>query len=152
MNIKTFKDGERLVIVVEGLKSFPTDESLLKGLLSGISDGNVEACSEADAIPLPVAEEEPCILVGTSFYAGPLEGAFPLIDSVKKELELLSSLGDNAELYLRYKFSKLDAENYASKLSVQQKGKFFEIYGKYLPAPLLEEGDVRKVIEYYSES
>ncbi|MBO5620156.1 MAG: hypothetical protein J6I68_05460 [Butyrivibrio sp.] len=151
MNIKTFKDGERLVIVVEGLTTFPTDESLLKGLLSGISDGDVEAYPEADAIPLPVAEEEPCIIVGTSFYAGPLDGALPLIDSVKKELELLSSLGDNAELYLRYKFSKLDADAYASKLSVQQKEKFFETYGKYLPAPLLEEKDVKKVIEYYSE-
>ena len=152
MNIKTFKDGERLVIVVEGLKSFPTDTELLKGLLSGIGSSDIEAMPDADAIPLPATEEEPCIIVGTSYYAGPLDGVFPYVDSMKKELELLTSLGDNAEMYLRVKFSKMDAKAYADKLSVQQKRSFFKIYGKYIPQPLADEGDVQKVIEYYSES
>ncbi|MCR5670685.1 MAG: hypothetical protein K6G10_06735 [Butyrivibrio sp.] len=150
MNIKTFRDGDRLVIVVEGLKNIPSDEILLSKFVSGIMGSEAESFPEAEASPIPIMEEaDKGIFVKTSFYEGLLDSAYPFVDSFKKESELLSSLGENAEVYLRHKFSKMDANGYAGRLNDAQKAAFFQRYGKYLYQPLVEDGDVAKAIEYY---
>ena len=131
------------------LKTSQQTKLCLKDFFHPVQKTQRRRLPPADAIPVPV-EEEPFI-IATSFYAGPFDGVFPYVDSMKKELELLNALGDNAEMYLSVKFSKLNAKEYSEKLSVQQKEAFFRIYGKYLPEPLAEAGDVQKVIEYYHE-
>lgn len=150
MNIRTFKDGNRLVIVVEGLENIPSDEEVLGKFIKSISGcDKTDVFSQAEAIPVPVEESDPCIIVKTSFYEGPVEGAYEHIDSVQKELELLSELGENSELYLRHKFSKMDGKEYSEKLSPVQKKKFFEIYGRYMPESIVEDFDVQKAIDFY---
>ncbi len=154
MNIKTFKDGNRLVIVVEGLKDIPSDNELLKRFVGGIvctEDNNISVYPDSDASSVEYDEEmlQGDILVETSFFTGLLDDCYEHVDSLSKELEVLNSLGDNAELYLKHKFSKMDARAYSEKLSDVQKLKFFEIYKPFMYASLVEEGDVQKAIEFY---
>ena len=154
MTVKTFRDGERLVIVIEGME--PTsDLDIVKGLLGSIK-ADTEYYPDAEAAPVPVVEEEiPTEPVGiqveTSYFKGNLEECYDKVDSVKKELELLSVLADNAEMYLSHKFSKMDAKAYAEKLTPVQKSKFFEIYGRFMPENLVEANDVAAAIEYYKQ-
>lgn len=59
LGIKSFKDGDRLVIVVEGLKDVPSEETLLKNFLSTIitgPDARVTTAPAAENID-PVAPE-----------------------------------------------------------------------------------------------
>lgn len=161
MNIKSFMDGDRLVIVVEGLKEVPSDEKLLKGFLSAIMpDTETSIHKPSDAAPVPVVEEDvtiPCeeitsdgdIEIKTSFFTGKLNDAYACIDSFSKELEVLNALKDNAEIYLRHKFAGMDTDAYTEKLSDAQKTKFFDVYGAFMYHPLVEAGDVKSAIEYY---
>lgn len=151
MTIKSFKDGERLVIIVEGLKDFPSETDLIKGFLGSITkEGTVTDLPDAEALPVPVEEAPDLgVLIETSFFTGNLEDVYDKIDSLSKEKELLEVLGDNADIYLRHKFSKMDGAAYAGKLSAVQKTKFFETYGRYMPSEVVSGNDVEKAIEYY---
>ncbi len=61
MNIKTFRDGKRLIISVEYPEEadMPTEEKLLKGVLSGIlGESPITSASDGYAEPLPVDEDD----------------------------------------------------------------------------------------------
>lgn len=61
LGIQSFKDGERLVIVVEGLKDIPSEETLLKNFLSTIitsPDAQVATAPAAENIDPVVPESE----------------------------------------------------------------------------------------------
>ena len=166
MQIKTYKDGERLVIIVEGLENIPSDDAQLKGFLSVlVPNTDVQVLTSPDAKPVPIEEDVPSVVesvmsdieardieVETSFFKGKLTDAYSHVDSVSKELELLHALNDNAESYLRHKFSKIDASSYTEKLSAAQKERFFEVYGPFMYPQLVETKDVKSVIEYYQET
>ncbi len=154
MTIRTFRDDKRLCIIVDGLKDIPSDDELLKRFVGGIvctENDNVSVYPDSDAAPVEYDEDtrQGDILVETSFFTGLLNDCYDHIDSLAKELEVLNSLGDNAELYLKHKFSRMDAKAYSEKLSDAQKQKFFEIYKPFMYASLVEGKDVQKAIEYY---
>lgn len=151
MKVQTFKDGERLVIIVEGIDA-PTEKELLSGLLSKVTSDNMETLPPAEAKSVPVEDQEPYIYVETSFFKGNLEDAYDKVDNMAKELELLKALGGNSESYLKHKFSKMDPKGYADKLTDSQKKKFFDTYGPYMPEALVDKKNVAEAISYYHDN
>ncbi len=155
MKIKTFKDGNRLVIILEDTENC-VKEDMLYADIKAIADkynADFSVCPDSEAVPVQCEIENGVsdndVYVETSFFKGNLEDCFLQVTDLKKEIELLSVLGDNAEIYLRYKFSKIDAKAYSEKLSAVQRSKFFEIYKPYMYEELVKESDVQKAIEYY---
>ena len=49
LNIKTFRDGDRLVVVFEGLKDLPSEEELIQSYLGSIAGATVSKESPVEA-------------------------------------------------------------------------------------------------------
>ena len=148
MKCKSFWDGDRLVLVLEGAGNEEDEKMKVMNALKSVYP-DIDILPPPDALPALPSQADAMVYVETSYFKGDLEGIYPLVDSMAKENELLASLGKNADLYLSYKFSKMDAEKYEGKLNDVQKKKFFETYAPYLPEELILAGSVAGVIRYY---
>ncbi len=78
LSIKTFKDGDRLVVVFEGLNDLPSEEEMVKNCIKSILAGSVpETLPEADVVPIVTEEEAPPVIRDEIFLTGPYEGKTP---------------------------------------------------------------------------
>lgn len=116
MNIKTFKDGDRFIVVFEGLENSPSNEAMIQGILASIigTTASVEKVDNAIVEPVPTKEEE---VPEIPFTSGYFEG--------KTRTEALE--------YLRKRFVNTNADEYANKLSDSQRIKFFKTFADVIP-------------------
>ena len=127
MTIKTFKDGDRFVLVFEGLENSPSDEEMIKGVVAAVVGKSVSTEPEAVAKPVPVKEEVP---PEEKFADGYFAG------KTKSE----------AKAELKKRFCNTNAEEYANKLSDGQKKSFFKQLGQMIPEG---EDDISKIIKIW---
>lgn len=146
MKVSTFQDGERFIVVFEGIKV--EEKDLIKGLLAPLSVQNIE--SEPMVEPIP-SEPEEAPNIPVAFPDGPYVGASPMdvLMAEPKEArkaysyicanlsgfseELKSLCESEVKNYLRRSFASVDADEYAKKLSDKQIDMFFETYKVSIP-------------------
>lgn len=151
MNIKTFKDGNRFVIVFEGLDDMPSQENMIKAFLGGICP-NVTEEKAAEVQPVCVEDNMP---QNVMFIAGPYAGQTPqeileaegkrgfiyLVSQIRnQELpgDLLLAIDNAVTGYLR-QFANCDADAYSKKLSDKQLSTFIQLYWGALPDSVIAE-------------
>ncbi len=125
MTIKTFKDGDRVVLVFEGLENSPSAEDMIKGIVSSVVACNVTSAPDAIAAPVAVTEEEiPEERFVDGFFAGKTR--------------------DEACAELKKRFCNTDADEYAGRLTEGQKKSFFKQLGQMIPEG---ETDIARIIK-----
>ena len=130
MTIKTFKDGDRFVLVFEGLENSPSTEDMIKSIVSTVIAQDVISVPDAVAKPVPAEKELP---PEERFADGTFAG--------KTKSEALA--------YLKKRFCNTDADEYASRLTDGQKKAFFSQMGQMIPEG---ENDISKIIKTWKES
>ena len=166
LTTKFFKDGDRVVIVLEGL-DMPDQETVIKGLLSSIV-GTASLEPEGTAVPVPAEEpdvpaaikEEPEPEGEAVFLDGPYKGMTPeeaLVAGKAKAFVYLTTeyVADNDAIgsaitsavnaYL-HKFDDCNAKEYASRLSDKQVATFLAVYAGVIPEDIRKGDDNREVI------
>lgn len=168
MNIKTFRDGERLVVVFEGLKDMPSEEEMIKSYLSGIV--GCQVCK------LPNAEAKPVVKPKTKseleVFIEKTDIKLSSIKSMADETKVLSELQKEADEtdgdiykrylneaikgYLRSRMIKFNETNYANALNERQAGQFVSHYGRYVNQEELKDikdvkESVKNIIEILSK-
>ena len=141
MNISTYQDGERFVVVFEGIDV--SEKDMIKGMLNPFVVNRTP-----EVKPVESKEQKPA---ADRFSCGPYEGKTPqeILSGEPKEARdaytYLTGLMDTFEVsfkeicesalkeYLRNSFKSVDPETYANKLSEKQMNNFFEIYKYSLP-------------------
>ncbi len=161
MKVTTFNDGERFVVVFEGIGV--DDKDLIKGLLSPLSADNIERAPEV--VPVPVEEdEEPEIPIvfpdgpyaGMSptdiLAAGPQEAqdAYVYICSVIESLsgELREICDAETKKYVKSRFENTKSMDYANKLSDNLVQKFYDMFAYNIPDELKEEPWTKKSVAF----
>ncbi len=166
MKVTTFNDGERFVVVFEGIGV--DEKDLIKGLLSPLSADNIERAPEV--APVPVEEdEEPVIPIvfpdgpyaGMSptdiLAAGPQEAqdAYVYICSVIENLtdDLREICDAETKKYVKSRFENTNSQEYAKKLSDNLVNKFFDMFAYSIPKELKVEpwtrNSVASAIDYF---
>lgn len=128
--VKFFKDGDRFVLVFEGLENSPSTENMIKNIVSTVTAANIKAEPEAVAKPVPVKEEKPPEI---KFEGGFFDG--------KTKREALD--------YLKKRFVNTNADEYAGKLTDGQKTKFLAQMKGMIPKG---ETDVSKIIKAWQQA
>ena len=151
VSIKYFEDGNRQVLVFEGMPAVNV-EAIVRDITAKIATGeySVEKVEDSNAMPLP-EEKEPEIKIPTTFQDGPYKGMEPiqLIEGEAEEVEaavtyLVEQKGDiNHILYqdienalVKYMNNKLlncVPEEYAQKLTAAQIGKWYSYFKNLIP-------------------
>ncbi len=164
MKVSTFNDGERFVVVFEGITV--NDQTLIKGLLAPLSVDNIERKPEVE--PIPVVEEEPPEMP-VCFTDGPYAGMPPMdiLTANQKEAQaayvyicsvindLPADLKDKCvaatQHYLKSRFESVDSVEYAAKLNDKQVAKFYELFSFNIPEELNlgDKENLPYVIEWF---
>ncbi len=151
MKIQTFKDGDRFIVVFEGLEV--KEEDMIKGFLSPMFTENVHRPCEVEPI---ATQEEEIPEIPVVFNDGPYTGKTPndVLSSSQEDAwnayvyiteqlsggkleEKLSSVCDKEiKTYLRNRFERTNGEEFAAKLSDKQVGMFFKQFGYSIPTDL----------------
>lgn len=156
MIIKSYKDGDRYVVIFEGND---VKETEIDRYLAGLSE--VEKVSDANLEPL---DEPTYIVIENGKYQGltPCD-IFHSITNGKEEMEVFKEMNlvlkdANSLLsecilseithYLRKKFKNTNAEEYENNLSEKQKKLFIEIYGSVIPDANIP---IKEIIKYFKE-
>lgn len=143
MEIKTFRDGNRLIVAIDDLEEIGKTEDILinffKALLPGV---DTEKAADGNAVPLKITKEKICY-IGIEPYVDktPKEVLFTQ-DSKKnneafvflcKELEkgsfgpeLTEDIRKNFEVFLKERYKNCKPEEYKEKLSLKQLKTFFK--------------------------
>ncbi len=150
INIKAFEDGPRYVIVLEGIEK-PKAESIVRDLLSGIVNAEVEQISPSEALPVPESIV-PEISVVDTFQDGPYAGLKPMElvrgENVEQELgygylrkekedggdlALRKEIDDALCAYMADKLKDADPESYANRLIVKHLNMFLNKFSCCIP-------------------
>lgn len=59
LSVKQFRDGNRLVVVFEGLKDIPSEEQMIQNYLSSLVGNNVDVAPSVEAEPVVLNNEMP---------------------------------------------------------------------------------------------
>ncbi len=155
LDIKTFRDGSRFVVVFDGFgDDFPDMEKIVASVLGGIVPrANVEPAPQSEAKPIPVDTAESITIPTATFESGPYKGLTPdeviktdkargfkylaYLDGDTVDSSLKESVDAAIKDYLK-NFAGCDADKYSHKLSVAQREQFFSVYFGILPE------DIRK--------
>lgn len=145
--IKNFKDGDRLVIVFEGLENVPSVEKMLGTYISGMV-GAISTEKPGDAAPVPQIEES-APKTPILFQEGPYKDRTPKeamssCKSVKEQSEvfkyfccmlnndidtgLKNEIRDVLTEYLSNRFKDCIPDEYAKKLSAAQVKGFYIVH------------------------
>lgn len=169
LTIKSYRDGDRLVVVFEGLSNIPSDEDMIKSYISNITGVQAEPVKPVDAAPVPQDTKEveiPEARFGSkSKYFGmtPKEviaregakGFLYLTKAVYRPDYLPDDLKKDTEVVIKEylnNFAECDAESYAKKLTDSQVDTFIHTYEYVMPDEVRDyfrhtsDADKRKVI------
>ena len=156
LTVKTFKDGDRLVVVFEGLHDIPSEETLIQSFLSGITGAQVNREEAIDAKPVKQDTEIPTIEEADPVFAdGEYEGMTPeeviktgrakgftfLAEHMDDETlpeNLKSRIKESVRAYLS-NFKGCDPLAYSNKLSFKQVCTFLTQYLPVLPDGVRDE-------------
>ena len=156
MKIQTFQDGDRFVVVFEGLSEKTAEQEMIKGLLQGLAGVMTTMAPPADATPVAKEEDHTDVLnmieevADATFQDGPYTGKTPK--------EVSEEFGSKGFIYLAEQkdivsgalrdaciqamrevtetFRSCDAKGYAGKLTEGQIHTFFRKFQALLPADL----------------
>lgn len=166
MNIKTFRDGERLVVVFEGLKDMPSEEDMIKSYLSGIIGTQVYNLPDAKVKPIAKPKSELEVFIEKT------DVKLSSIKSMADETKVLSDLQKEAaeadsdiykdflnraiKDYLCQRMIKFNETDYAKSLNERQAGQFVSHYGRYINQEELKDikdvkESVKTIIEILSK-
>lgn len=145
LNIKTFKDGNRFVVVFEGLSNMPSEEDMIKNYISSIVNANISTEKEIDAKPVETTDEPIPVPI---FEDGPFAGMSPsqVIETGNKGIAYLNmemgkyGMGSEEDVltleiasvmynHIHKRFSQMDVEEFAKKLSDGQINSLIAMYG-----------------------
>ena len=137
MEIKTFNDGTRLIVAIDGLDNMPSTENMLKGLFGSIIKAN-----DANVAPLDYEQEQ--LIVPEDFLDEAYKGmSNSEVLSQKGGLNYLCGCSKNEayskpfrdaikadiKAYLRdVRFKETVPEAYPNKLTDSQVIKFYEMH------------------------
>lgn len=159
LNIKSFRDGERLVVVLEGM-DIPTVENVVKDFFSSLISGSTVTQEDpAYAAPIPVFEEEcppvPAVFFEEEPYAGKTPEDILLSGTVEERAAAFKwlrgkietgelciatpEISDAMSLFLKDRFEKTIPEEYCKKLTDAQLNKFINQHAPVIPQSLTEE-------------
>ncbi len=119
LNMKSFKDGERLVVVIEGLKNIEEEQEVLNRMFSGLISNAPDSSSSI----------EPPIIEDTSSVK---EEVKKIIDEQQKTT---TKKDDNQEVktisldMLKSRYKDCDAKEFASQLDGDKLNKFIRVAG-----------------------
>ena len=158
MKIQTFKDGERFIVVFEGIST--NEEDMIKGFLGPALENISRPCQvEPIAVEQEVSPEIPVV-----FNEGDYAGQTPadVLNAPQKEAseayryictnlragnfdtELSKVCANEIKIYLKKRFESCDGEAYAKKLSDAQVKMFYNTFGYSIPDDL-NTGSVEQI-------
>lgn len=168
LSIKAFQDGDRFVVVFEGLSDHPSQEEMIKGFLGGLLT-SVEQAPDAAAIPIQ-QEDVPEVTVPEEeiaqepdrddvFPDGPYKGHTPgevleldktagfiyLSEAIKgrsPEDPLFSIINKEISGVLKNFATCEDEESYSKRLSSNQVAQFIKKFRLVMSPELQEELDM----------
>lgn len=151
MKIQTFKDGQRFIVVFEGIST--KEEDMIRGFLApALEDVTRPAQVEPIEVEQEVSPEIP-VVFSDGEYFGQMPG--DILRAPQKEAlaayryicdGLTKKAFDNNDLskacesaikeYLNSRFENCDGAEYAAKLTEKQVEKFYETFGYNIPTDL----------------
>ncbi len=165
LTVKTYRDGDRLVVVFEGLSSIPDEEAMIKSFLGGMIDGTLTKVPDVEAKPVPANEDVPEIPKEETpmedtrheYDDGPYKGMTPpealSKDKARAIGYLVSTINgtvrqEDANLAIKdflRQFSGCDAKGYSEKLSSNQVFSFIRQYSPVFPVYIGKTLDIHKL-------
>lgn len=158
LNIKSFRDGERLVVVLEGM-DIPAAENVVKSFFSSLLSGvAVTQEDPAYAAPIPVFEEEcppvPVFFFDEEPYAGKTPEDILLSGTAEEKTNAFKWLRSKIEIgefalstpeisdamsrFLKERFKECDPEEYCKKLTDAQLNKLLTQHAPVISQTLAE--------------
>ena len=152
LTIKTYRDGDRLVVIFEGLSDIPSEDDMIRSYLSNITGATVESLAPVEAKSVPVDATkvdipEPVFVSGRykgmtvdeAFSKGKGE-AFLYVTEIASEdanthsldESMRSSINKSVTKYLG-NFKDCDAAGYSKKLTIKQIKAFYTQYRYVTP-------------------
>ncbi len=167
MKVQTFRDGERFIIVLEGIDV--KMEEVIKGILNPLVPQNLTR--ECQVEPMDPPSETPPV-IPVVFEDGPFAGKSPEevlfstnpkdgfnaykyicsgLESQQFNTELSKTCEEQIRKYVRLRFATTNGEDYANALSGKQVQIFFDSFDYSIPQELKTKNkdDVAKIIEYF---
>ena len=153
LNIRSYKDGDTLVVAIDGLENLQNDD-IAKAFLSSLTQSKVETAPNPDALPVKRNDVPPEKLV-RKFESGPFRDKSPkeIMDAAgdikgkdivcKRFSNILDNIADPylrqdvidvSRGYLRERFSGSNADDYCEKLTQNQVLMFYMYYSPFATA------------------
>lgn len=150
LNIRSYKDGDTLVVAIDGLEKLNEDD-IAKTFLSSLTQSKVETAPNPAALPVKKNDAPPVKLV-RKFESGPFQGKSPkeIMDAArdirakdvvcKRFSNILDNIADPylrqdiidaSRVYLRERFSGSNADEYCEKLTQNQVLMFYMYYSPF---------------------
>ena len=159
LTIKSYQDGDRFVIVFEGLSNIPSEQDMIKQFLCGITNTVISDAPAAEAKPIP-ADDKKTDIPTEVFPSGTFKGKTPaevLSEGKTKGFMYLAGIANDTDIpsnlladirsvicgYLK-QFSECDEENYSKKLKTKQLDMFFAQYEAILPQDIRDKISINK--------
>lgn len=165
LQIKSFKDGDRFVVVFEGMDNIPSTENVITAFLTGITNVPVKKDAEAKVEPVHTDENPSDIMVNETFSSGPYAGKTPaeilsvndiqmqnkafayICEELKRNGSTFSeTMKKSVYDYLKRRYETCNPEEYSKKLSDGQVRYFYTFH-----EPVINDSMKRKICEKFEK-